>query len=262
MKATFRTLAVVVFGVIVTHALWGCSSGDQTEIVLRGPLEPTAWAEVVASAPVGATTLRISSEGGSEETALDIAEFVVENEMDVVVDGVCLGACALYIFAAGQRKQIETRSVVACGENIIAATMIDADAYGSAFSAQERARADRARNLLRARGVSENFALNCWNAIIPLCVATLAGEDHPRRVVASADRYWVPTDEDFESFGLRNVIGAPTAVGSTNDQFPALPSGSWSLGRRLPEDYLRDQIPALVRRSPCDETRLPFARPV
>ena len=76
-------------------------------IVLRGRIEETAAArfrELLREPGIG--RLVITSRGGLVEAALDIAEAVFENGLDVEVPQACLSSCANYVFPAGRRKRL------------------------------------------------------------------------------------------------------------------------------------------------------------
>jgi hypothetical protein len=58
-------------------------------------------------------TLVVDSAGGEILAGMDFGYWMLERQLDIVVDGVCLGSCANYLFAAGRRKTILPGSVVA-----------------------------------------------------------------------------------------------------------------------------------------------------
>jgi hypothetical protein len=54
----------------------------------------------------------VDSEGGDVLYALYIANKIYENKMHVIVDGICVSACANYILLAGKEKLITKKSIV------------------------------------------------------------------------------------------------------------------------------------------------------
>ncbi|WP_158966757.1 hypothetical protein [Paraglaciecola sp. L3A3] len=56
--------------------------------------------------------LKISSVGGSAKIAMDMADIMLENNMDVHINKMCMSACANYIFLAGNRKFLEKDSLL------------------------------------------------------------------------------------------------------------------------------------------------------
>ncbi|UCD67639.1 MAG: hypothetical protein JSW48_12520 [Betaproteobacteria bacterium] len=59
------------------------------------------------------TTLLIESSGGEIVVGMDFGNWVVEHELNVIVDRACLSSCANYVFTAGRRKEIRSGAVVA-----------------------------------------------------------------------------------------------------------------------------------------------------
>src|SRR5205807_1858808 len=60
----------------------------------------------------GVTKLIINSDGGNVASGLRLATWLRSNRLDVEVRGLCLSACANYIFPAGDRKVICPGSLV------------------------------------------------------------------------------------------------------------------------------------------------------
>ena len=59
------------------------------------------------------TTLVIESAGGEIVVGMDFGNWVMERELDIVIDRACLSSCANYIFTAGRQKEIRPGAVVA-----------------------------------------------------------------------------------------------------------------------------------------------------
>ena len=59
------------------------------------------------------SSIRINSEFGEVDPAVFIGLWVYDNGVDVVVDELCMSACANYVFTAGQNKIIEDKALVA-----------------------------------------------------------------------------------------------------------------------------------------------------
>lgn len=59
------------------------------------------------------TTLLIESAGGEIVVGMDFGNWIIDRELDVVIDRACLSSCANYVFTAGRRKEILPGAVVA-----------------------------------------------------------------------------------------------------------------------------------------------------
>ncbi len=74
------------------------------------------------------TTLVIHSGGGEINPGMDMGNWVFDNQIDVVVDGVCMSSCANYIFPAGRVKTITEGSIVGWhGNALTESAMSDAE---------------------------------------------------------------------------------------------------------------------------------------
>jgi len=65
------------------------------------------------------TTLVINSGGGEINAGMKIGSWVFDNQIDVIVDGVCMSSCANYVFPAGRFKTITDGSIVAWHGSIL-----------------------------------------------------------------------------------------------------------------------------------------------
>lgn len=72
---------------------------------LRGPLDESAVAvfRQRLSQPPRPARLHVTSFGGSERAAIELASLLVEHDLTLVVDSVCASACANYLLAAAPR---------------------------------------------------------------------------------------------------------------------------------------------------------------
>lgn len=84
------------------------------------------------------TELIVSSSGGEINAGMRMGEWVFDNQLDVVVEGVCMSSCANYIFTAGKKKTIKENSIVAWHGNILQESgMFDDDIKAATIEAYE-----------------------------------------------------------------------------------------------------------------------------
>lgn len=119
-----RAVAVVAFGL-----LGGCASSPATTdepatlVALddSGRITYTGYITTAANQRVmelfeGASekpgTVLISSGGGSTEAGMDLAEWILDHNLEVEVGNYCLSSCANYVFLAGKVKKLGRESVV------------------------------------------------------------------------------------------------------------------------------------------------------
>jgi hypothetical protein len=66
--------------------------------------------------------LSISSGGGEINAGMRLGDWVFDNNVDVVIEGVCASSCANYVFTAGRRKTLNEGAIVAWHGNILQKT--------------------------------------------------------------------------------------------------------------------------------------------
>lgn len=71
--------------------------------------------------------LVIQSGGGNVDSGMDLAEWMLEHKLDVVIDKFCFSSCANYVFIAGNNKHIEPKAILGWHGNAASAKWLDQD---------------------------------------------------------------------------------------------------------------------------------------
>lgn len=74
--------------------------------------------------------LVIQSGGGNIDLGMDLAEFVLQQQLDVEVPDFCFSSCANYVFVAGKTKWLGENAVLGWHGNAASARWLDADIDG------------------------------------------------------------------------------------------------------------------------------------
>lgn len=113
-RQQYQRIATIFPGVANSNINAVTSLQAQSAIVLVGEITPFQTAEFKrhAAAMPAPKILYIDSGGGDLLSALEIANFVREHDMRVIVAGRCLSACANYIFAGARSKVVMPGSLV------------------------------------------------------------------------------------------------------------------------------------------------------
>ncbi|QJR15087.1 hypothetical protein [Usitatibacter palustris] len=91
----------------------GGADPENALVSFLGPISPERVETFIrAIDPKGATKLVINSSGGDGAAGLKFGRWVWEHKLDVEVQGLCVSACANYVFPAGQKKIICPGSLV------------------------------------------------------------------------------------------------------------------------------------------------------
>ncbi|HWQ39982.1 MAG TPA: hypothetical protein VNM24_15470 [Burkholderiales bacterium] len=172
-------------------------------------------------------TLIVDSAGGEIVAGMDVGDFVLERQLDVTVDGVCLSSCANYVFPAGRRKTILPGSVVAWHGSAKQPGLLDELHAISerAIKARKLPAGREAEELVRARQVNVDYLTGAifrqeafFDRIDVDEYITRIGNE----IYGVAGFYYLSV-EDMARFGIREVSA--------------------------PEDYARMDLEALEKRT-------------
>ena len=93
------------------------SRADSGAIALRGPIAEGDVDKLRLLAVPGTTLLRVNSDAGEPRSAMLLGRLVRQLRLDIAIDTVCAGSCALYVFPAAYRKHIPADAVLALQES-------------------------------------------------------------------------------------------------------------------------------------------------
>jgi hypothetical protein len=122
-------LRIATIAIIAVALLGACASSPATrdEPATRVALDESGRITYIGSITTAANarvmeifdeasekpqTVLISSGGGSTEAGMDLAEWILDHNLDVEVGDDCLSSCANYVFLAGNVKKLGRRSVL------------------------------------------------------------------------------------------------------------------------------------------------------
>ncbi|MCC7597585.1 hypothetical protein IGS61_08805 [Janthinobacterium sp. FW305-129] len=90
---------------------------DSGAIALRGPIAGGDVDTLRQLATPGTTLLRVNSDAGEPQAAMQLGRLVRQLRLDIAIDTVCAGSCALYVFPAARHKSIPGGAVLALQES-------------------------------------------------------------------------------------------------------------------------------------------------
>ena len=103
------------------------SRADSGAIVLRGPIAEGDVDKLRLLAVPGTTLLRVNSDAGEPRSAMQLGRLVRQLRLDIAIDTVCAGSCALYVFPAARHKSIPDGAVLALQESAFLRAQADPD---------------------------------------------------------------------------------------------------------------------------------------
>lgn len=85
---------------------------DAATIFYQGSIVKGSFQALLAQLTPETTTLRIRSNGGNAEEAMLIGNQIIDQNLNLIVDGYCLSSCANYVFLAAPKKTLLGDSVL------------------------------------------------------------------------------------------------------------------------------------------------------
>jgi hypothetical protein len=181
-----------------------------------GPITEQDAARLVPMLRASRTgALKISSFGGSETAAIAIGEIVKQRRLTVIVDGVCMSACAQYILLPAERSQITAGSLIGFHSSSYALHQWSRrhahgrDRYAE-LAAETAAVSSQSERLLTRPGqlrfLEQNFA-----ALRPLCLAPRADSKAQSRIKLGAP-YLIPSAAALGRLGISVPGGWPRSL--------------------------------------------------
>jgi ATP-dependent protease ClpP protease subunit len=145
----------------------------------------------------------ITSLGGEDLSAIAIGRLIQSHHLTVTVDGVCMSACASYIFSAAANQKILPDSLVIfhhTGSSLLKLT------YGSDKIIRDEylTVAKNGEALLKLNGVSESLLVQPQLEMMTLCYGYFAKEkDEPADIIySSVFQGWIPSRTYLKNAGL------------------------------------------------------------
>lgn len=168
-----------------------------------GGIHRDAVDRIISEPVVRGETLFVDSPGGEIEAAITLAEWVIANELAVVVRDRCSSACAQYVFVASRRREVEPGAWLSChGNNIAAAAMVRSR---RGLTSSESALLERAEHLYAHGQIDVAFAYDCATAVELTCVVENDAAGAPDSQFwkwRSRFSEWIPDRDSLSRYGF------------------------------------------------------------
>ncbi|MGK5062420.1 hypothetical protein [Janthinobacterium sp. LB3P112] len=107
----------VMAGVTASAGAADFSRTGSDSIAMRGPIAEGDVDKLRLLAAPGTALLRVNSDGGDPQAAMQLGRYLRQQQWRLAVDTVCAGSCALYVFPAARYKSIPGGAVLALQES-------------------------------------------------------------------------------------------------------------------------------------------------
>ena len=204
-------------------------------IALRGAIAEGDVDRLRQLATPATTLLRVNSDGGDPQAAMQLGRYLRQQQWDVAIDTVCAGTCALYVFPAARRKQIPGDAVLAlqasaflraqAGQGQMRRTLLEAGVAAEDLEAETAALADQLAQVaaLEAAFARELGIAPAWYRDFGQVVAQ-ADTVRQRFPDQDAAVYWWPAAARLQRcYGIAGVDEGTRAVRMLPDGYVYVP---------------------------------------
>lgn len=174
-----------------------CSEGKAADNHIDGPTDSRFLKKLESARSEGFDRVIVSSFGGPEAEALDIAEFIRNNDISITVDGYCTSSCAQYLLPAAKHVTILNNSLVSFHVNSYG--LRDLSIPDKKSAAIIRYNSERAVKLYNDEKVSLQLMELATRMMDLQCIDSMASQNG--KVFGLYD-VWVPTKEFLTNSGL------------------------------------------------------------
>ena len=139
----------------------------------------------------------VNSYGGREHYAIKIANFIYENEINIIIDGVCTSACASYILPAAKSVFVKENSLITMHQTTYGINQLrgfDIESLENKVSFE----LDLKESLKFFEKIEKNidYLIDSTFAVGPYCI------NYNERKLYPEYNFWVPPGAYFVSHGI------------------------------------------------------------
>ena len=196
-----KAIAVILLGIA------GMAQAGRAEPPLRldGHITPAVAARMHAALAHGARILHVTSTGGDQLASLALARDIHEAHASLVVDGLCGGPCANYLFPAAARRSVSPGGlVIFSGTATAALAMVPPDKKAQLGGGYASAAAEE-RALFAQAGVDPALLLETQLQLHPRCYSLTSKDAAGKSYINYRADFigWVPSRGYLARAGLR-----------------------------------------------------------
>lgn len=249
---TKSTLAGVAAFLCVTAPLSAQTPSEAGEIPLSGHINTDMASRVHAALADGKPHIvRVNSSGGEEAPALAIAADIARTHSSLIVESICAGPCANYLFLAAGRRSVWPGAPVIFTASASSRLAMVPKARLTELSSLYENNAQREKQLLQDRHVSAALLLEPQLGLMTSCYSLTSRDTAGKayinyqaqyvgwtpsrawlsRAGFSVNGFWPETDAQFQAALQKAIPGG--ARGSVNYSTAKAPATEAALRNRL-----------------------------
>lgn len=187
-------------------------------------------------------TVRVSSSGGDDLPALALAQDIRRNHAILVVDGVCAGACANYLFVAAARRIVQPGALVIFGGSATARLAMVPPERIKEVTDDDVKTAQLEKQLLKEAGINPALLLEPLLRLQTDCFSLTSHDRSGKAYINYRAHFvgWVPSRSHLARMGVAVTGFWPDSV----SQFQAILQGAFPGGARGDIAYSGTDLPS------------------
>lgn len=222
----FRILIAALLSLL---AIRSSAHAAGPEIRVDGHITAAIARQAQAGLDQGQRTIRINSGGGDALASLALARDIRRHRATLIVDGICGGPCANYLFLAAARRIVAPGGLVIFSETASARLAMAPANQTAELNRDYAAEARQEKDLLAAGGVSPSLLLEPMLQLHPNCYALTSHDTEGKAYVNYRSDFvgWVPSRTYLERAHVRIEGFWPATAAQYQSAFEkAFPGGA------------------------------------
>lgn len=186
------------------------SGASQNSIRLTGRINAASLQLVERGLTPQTERLIINSAGGRGPEAIKLGSLIRSRDLMVVVDGICLSACAHFVFLPARSKRVEPNSVVAFHQTATAISDLLSASGRPDLASWFLPFADQEQDFYVKAGISRRALVEPFEKILPICYRedkSLPVSSEYRTATFTHFTFYVPTLADLYAHGSGQITG-------------------------------------------------------
>jgi len=161
-----------------------------------GYINEQSIAPIIHAIQEGANELIVDSIGGEEDAAIKLAHIIHANNVNITVDGVCMSACAFYLFPASQTRTIKPNSLVTFHNNSYSAVhLLNVNTLFKDLKLDIKTTSEDAKALYNKLGISAEVFNDAQKVLGAVCFEADSFNAEENIGVLMGYEVWVPTKQ-------------------------------------------------------------------
>jgi hypothetical protein len=208
----------------------GARAANRDEVRIDGHINAAIAGQLHDALARGDHTIRVTSGGGDPLPSLALARDIRRHHTTLIVDGVCAGACADFLFPAAAKRNVMPDALVIFSATATALLALAPPEKASSLDADYATAASQEKALISDTGNNQALLLEPLLRLDPSCYSLTSKNASGKSYINYRSEFvgWVPSRAYLAHAGIRVAGFWPT----TSAQFQAAMKSAFPGGAR------------------------------